>query len=286
MNRYLALGFFLVLSYEVAGYHGTFSDNYCRLPINFLGYVFAYTSWTGILTLRVCALWQQRKHLVRAIQVLWVCLMCVIVVTQYLAYREEGPITVYNPLAQLCATSSTPHLFKLTPIAPLIYEFFLTILTIIKAFDFMGHPSSSNLPFLYRVLARDGVTYFMISTAITAVNLIAWFCLPDTILDLFCALYWATTSTLIAKMMLNLKDAHHQSVVEQFGTDDVDGRFSFASPSQSAFMGASFMGASFVVASQGLGKVLVKKVESCSDSSRSATCSGSQEHEYQLEKSV
>jgi hypothetical protein len=47
-------------------------------------------AWTGILTLRVCALWQQRKHLVRAIQVLWVCVICANVVTEYLAYREEG----------------------------------------------------------------------------------------------------------------------------------------------------------------------------------------------------
>jgi len=281
MNRYLSFPFFFILSYTVAGYHGTLSDDFCKLPINFLGYLFACTAWTGILTLRVCALWQQRKHLVRFIQVLWVCLMGVNILTQYLAFQEEGPITAYNPLMGLCATTSTPHLFKFTPIAPLIFELFLTILTIIKAFDFVVHPSSSSLPLLYRVLARDGVTYYLITTTINAINLVAQFSLPDTILYLFCALYWAMTSTLIAKMMLNLKDAHHQSFLQQLGTDEVDGQFSFASPSQSAFMGASYMGASFAVSERDL------KVEWGSESSRSPTCAGNDSgSQYRLEKSV
>jgi hypothetical protein len=86
----------------------------------------------------------------------------------------------------------------------------------------------------------------------------------------------------MAKMMLNLKDAYQQIILQQPGTDGVDGHFSFRSPDQSTFMGASF-----VVASQDLGRVPVTKVE-CG--SRSPTCtgyaSGSQEHEYHLEKSV
>jgi hypothetical protein len=68
----------------------------------------------------------------------------------------------------------------------------------------------------------------------------------------------------MAKMMLNLKDAHEQSVLQQLGTDGVDGRFSFEPPDQSIFMGASF-----VVALPDLGRVPVTKVESGSDSSRS-----------------
>jgi len=59
-------------------------------------------------------------------------------------------MTFYDSLDRLCTTTSTPHLFKFTPIAPLTYEFFLTILTIVKAFDFEAHPSRSGLPFLVK----------------------------------------------------------------------------------------------------------------------------------------
>lgn len=65
----------------------------------------------------------------------------------------------YNPLARLCTPSSTPRLFKLTPIAPLIYELFLTILTIVKAFDFVGHPSGPSLPLLVKYLRESQPRY-------------------------------------------------------------------------------------------------------------------------------
>ena len=68
-------------------------------------------------------------------------------------------ITVYNPLVGLCATTSTPHLFKFTPIAPLIFELFLTILTIIKAFDFVVPPSSSSLPLLVKYFRESQPEY-------------------------------------------------------------------------------------------------------------------------------
>jgi hypothetical protein len=56
----------------------------------------------------------------------------------------------YNLVARICAPTSQPHIFKLTPITPIIYELFLTVLTVIKAFDLAGHPFSMTLPSLVR----------------------------------------------------------------------------------------------------------------------------------------
>jgi hypothetical protein len=46
--------------------------------------------WTGILTMRVCCLWEQRRRLVWAIQTAWVVMMCAYIVTEYFAYKEGG----------------------------------------------------------------------------------------------------------------------------------------------------------------------------------------------------
>jgi hypothetical protein len=89
-------------------------------------------------------------------------------------------------------------------------------------------------------------------------------------------------------MVLNLKHVHQQSLLEQFATHGVSTGLSFGSPDQSAAMGASF-----VVASQGLGRDPVMKVELVSDHSRSLTCTGyasgslhESKHECRWEKSV
>ncbi|KIM32746.1 hypothetical protein M408DRAFT_326490 [Serendipita vermifera MAFF 305830] len=122
----------------------------------------------------------------------------------------------YVPLARTCIPLVLPQLMKPIPLFPTIYETFLTVLTIIKTLDYAGGASS---PQLYRVLLRDGVAYFVISSTISVVNVIYWFIAPGPQLTLLLNFYAAILSTLIARLVLHLKVAHQDNFSS--GTDTV-----------------------------------------------------------------
>ena len=90
INRYVCLWFFLILTWgtsilirtaicltflEFSGLHGDFSDGFCKNPIGTVGIILAQLSWTGIMTLRVVALWKTRCWLVVFVWCLWLITM-------------------------------------------------------------------------------------------------------------------------------------------------------------------------------------------------------------------
>jgi hypothetical protein len=77
-----------LLSPDVAGFHGVFSDEYCRSPVFLVGVLLSYISWATIMTLRVWALFRQRRIIARFIWFCWLCAMGAIVITAYLSYRK------------------------------------------------------------------------------------------------------------------------------------------------------------------------------------------------------
>ena len=54
----------------------------------------------------------------------------------------------YDPDLHMCIVTTDQRLFKITALIPAAYELYLTILTIIKAFDFSLSPSYSTIPML------------------------------------------------------------------------------------------------------------------------------------------
>jgi hypothetical protein len=65
-----------------------------------------------------------------------------------LAHVYSLEAVYYDPDLQLCIATADQHLFKIAPLIPAVYELYLTVLTIIKAFDFMSGPSFSTIPML------------------------------------------------------------------------------------------------------------------------------------------
>jgi len=133
----------------------------------------------------------------------------------------------YDPDLQLCIVTTDQHLFKITPLIPAVYELYLTVLTIIKAFDFVSSPSFSTTPMLVsysqcrpsathiQTVSRCGtrrcgilcglcsffeigprrLTTIQVSMAMTVINLIGWYSLPGSYLYLLRTPYWAIMST-------------------------------------------------------------------------------------------
>lgn len=208
-NRYIHLLSFLFSIYKLAEFHPDFSDAFCQFQVDFVGHLLANIAWTGILTLRVRALWLRKSVMIWVIYACYVGFMGAFVILASLSNVQLQQTMHYVPIARTCIPLVLPHLMKPVPLAPSIYELFLTVLTVVKAMDFAGGASS---PQLYRVLLRDGVAYFLISSTISVVNVIYWFSAPSPQVTLLLNLYSAMMSTLIARLVLHLKVAHQDGV--------------------------------------------------------------------------
>lgn len=50
--------------------------------------ILAHTAWTGMMTIRVCALWRQKKWLVTTIWALWPCTLAAVITLGCLSHIE------------------------------------------------------------------------------------------------------------------------------------------------------------------------------------------------------
>lgn len=223
-NRYIYLCTFLFSVYKLAEFHPDFSDAFCETHnIDFAGHILANLVWAAILTLRVRALWLRKKALVWVIYACYVGSMGTFVVLAVLANVQLLKTMHYVPLAHTCLPMDLPRTMKPVPLAPTIYELFLTVLTVIKALEFTG---TASAPQLYRVLLRDGVAYFLVSSTVSIVNVIYWFNASNPQLTLLLNLYSALLSSLLARLVLHLKVAHQDSV-QQHVVNTTRGESSF-----------------------------------------------------------
>ncbi|KAG8765448.1 hypothetical protein FRC15_006988, partial [Serendipita sp. 397] len=214
INRYVGLGFFLIPIYDYAGFHGDFSDAHCSRFSGLIGFGLAHLGWTGIMTIRVSALWQSHPRLIRLTWCLWVCTMVTIVGLGTVTYFKLIEHMTYNPIIRICASMSSPKILMATPITPTVYELFLTVLTLIKAYGILSRIPGRESPSLLRILARDGVAYFVIGSIISLGNLIAWHFLPSSLMALLLYLYWALLSSCIARLVLNLRQTYYTTSTE------------------------------------------------------------------------
>ncbi|KAG8770052.1 hypothetical protein FRC16_006490, partial [Serendipita sp. 398] len=214
INRYVGLGFFLSPIYDYAGFHGDFSDAYCSRFSGLIGFALAHLAWTGIMTIRVSALWQSHPRLIRLTWCLWVCTMAMIVGLSTVTYFKLIEHMTYNPIVRICASIASPKILMATPIPPTVYELFLTVLTLIKAYGILSKIPGRESPSLLRVLARDGVAYFVIGSIVSLGNLIAWHFLPTSLMALLLYLYWALLSSCVARLVLNLRQTYYTTYTE------------------------------------------------------------------------
>ncbi|KAG8835059.1 hypothetical protein FRC18_001107 [Serendipita sp. 400] len=197
INRYVCLAFFLNTVYDLAGFRPDLTEEYCR----------KYTEVIG-----VSALWQEHPRLVKLIWFLWAITLVTLTVLGSLSCKQVVAGMTYNRYIRMCAPASSPRILASTPIGPTTYELFLTTLTLIKAYSLSKHAKVSQTPILLRVLTRDGVSYFVLSTLLSLANIISWYLLPASLMYLFLYLYWALGSTVIAALVLNLRQTYYRGL--------------------------------------------------------------------------
>ncbi|KAG8820840.1 hypothetical protein FRC19_008560 [Serendipita sp. 401] len=212
INRYVCLAFFLNTVYDLAGFRPDLTEEYCRKYTEVIGFVLVHMGWTGVMTIRVSALWQEHPRLVKLIWFLWAITLVTLTVLGSLSCKQVVAGMTYNRYIRMCAPASSPRILASTPIGPTTYELFLTTLTLIKAYSLSKHAKVSQTPILLRVLTRDGVSYFVLSTLLSLANIISWYLLPASLMYLFLYLYWALGSTVIAALVLNLRQTYYRGL--------------------------------------------------------------------------
>ncbi|PVG04237.1 hypothetical protein CPB86DRAFT_209522 [Serendipita vermifera] len=219
LNRYICLGFFLNAIYDLTGFRPHLSESYCRKPTQVIGFILAHLCWTSIMALRVTALWTQNKPLVRLIWILWVCTMCAVITIGVRSYIQITEDVIYSSIIDMCVpTKPLPRVMAASPIASTIYELLVTILTIIKTYQHIVILGESRVPPLLRTLSRDGVMYFIMSTTIAIANIFCWNLFPPDKSLMLLYLYWGGISTLISRLVLNLRFiSRHSSLIDETG---------------------------------------------------------------------
>lgn len=149
VNRYICLAFFLFATYKTTDFHGKFSDAFCRLPLDSIGFMLGNVANAVILTLRVRALWLQRRVVIWSIYVFFVAAMSTFLITANLSNAEIRTTMHYFPPANRCMSIGIPRLMKGIPIGPTVYTLFLTVLTLVKALDIMKWRDRTSLPFFF-----------------------------------------------------------------------------------------------------------------------------------------
>lgn len=236
-NRYVGYVFFVIIMYNLPGFHSDLSDAYCKIPMDLVGIFIAYAAWTGIMNIRVCAIYRQKWRLVMVLRLLWAGAMGALFASLFLTYKESAP-RAYSAETLLCLITSNSNTMKTIPIGPAVYEIILTFLTVLKSFDFSDDASDTTLPFVYRVLAREGMAYFMISMMITLIIMIYWYLFPGSSVLLLLLCYWGVMSPLLARLVLRLKTAHQVNLSEQGASGDATASIPFfRSPGQHPFRG-------------------------------------------------
>lgn len=230
LNRYISLGFFLNAIYDIAGFRGDLSESYCKKGTQTIAFILAHFCWTGIMLLRVNALWSQNRWLVRVLWVFWACTMGAIIATTWLSHVQYSAGLIYSPIVRMCVpTTAPPPVMAVSPVAPTFYELVMTILTIVKTYRHRALVGDSYISPLLRTLTLDGVIYFVMSSAIAMANILCWNLLPSSHSLILLYLYWGLVATLMSRLVLNLRftSRHRGFTGETTAGITYDSRFSF-----------------------------------------------------------
>ncbi|PVG04240.1 hypothetical protein CPB86DRAFT_792953 [Serendipita vermifera] len=212
-----AIVFVIFMVVHIAGFRGDLSESYCKKGTQTIAFILAHFCWTGIMLLRVNALWSQNRWLVRVLWVFWACTMGAIIATTWLSHVQYSAGLIYSPIVRMCVpTTAPPPVMAVSPVAPTFYELVMTILTIVKTYR-------------HRALVGDSYISPLMSSAIAMANILCWNLLPSSHSLILLYLYWGLVATLMSRLVLNLRftSRHRGFTGETTAGITYDSRFSF-----------------------------------------------------------
>ncbi|KAL4260312.1 DUF6533 domain-containing protein [Pleurotus pulmonarius] len=212
-SKYFIIVIFLAELRWIASYNA--SEAECRASNTILHYscILAVIAAENILTLRVWALWHQRR---------WVTIMLGCLCTVGIAlgfkdistgYRSELYLTDYAKASLSypgCATVGDDRTASATSyITVLTHE---TVIFLLMAFDGVRVYSSMPISSMMYTFYEDGFVYYVVLLAISIINMIVSLTQPVEFINLFYPTQVALHSTLSSRLFLNLRRSFHGQV--------------------------------------------------------------------------
>ncbi|PVG04934.1 hypothetical protein CPB86DRAFT_692599 [Serendipita vermifera] len=205
-NRYVALASILLMCYEML----PLRPPLCKQGFGIVGFSVGVASWTGIMSLRVTALWRDNKFVVRLVWIVWGIVVAIMTTGALVVYASLLSTLQYNPITGSCTGIVTTHIQLALPVVHTIFVIFLTVLTVLRAYQYPTPLRSlKDVSTVANLLLRDGIVYFLVVLILSIASGISWLVLPVESsvnrLYLFVYLNWSIFSLIVTRLFLRLR---------------------------------------------------------------------------------
>ncbi|CAE6417608.1 unnamed protein product [Rhizoctonia solani] len=211
LNRYITPLVLIVDVFDKGGLTDFLPRSFC------VNWYFAESTWNlvafglihALVALRVHAIWGRPRWLSITLSILYVIYF---VATATIAFKfqiEYAHTVAYYPIFRLCFAEVSPYIWSCW-LPALIFEFFVFVLTIIKAVEHSKR--NVNTP-VVRVLYRDGIIYFIVITLCSMFNMMVWLLAPPTLVALSKYFVLCVVPTMGARLVLNLRGSRREDLM-------------------------------------------------------------------------
>jgi len=208
-SRYFALANVLLVAHIASGM-ATYSTKFCKGWVIEAAISFLLSVATGhfILIMRLYALYDQKKNILRILQITFVFTYAIAFAFGVLTVTELESNILWLPLiAHECILTTRPRFLVGFWAPQVVFELFMFVLTVVNAAERPRRAQSK----LMAVLNRDGFIYFFVVFGIRFVNLVLS-TLPNPNYDLMITYFtWAVTITTLSRMILKVESMREEA---------------------------------------------------------------------------
>lgn len=221
LNRALCAVFTLINAQQFISSR-TMSDRFCTYSLIGVGYAtflsFAMCNW--MLLARTRALLGHSRPTFNTLLVIYFFLSYAITgVLVAITSHEFRTKIFFSPTMHICSSSIHPKTMGFIWVPPMLFEATIFVVTTIKLYDKTRHSGGFGT-YLFSILFRDGVCYYVSILLFRTWNLVAWNMRPISFTFTGVFILWVIMSIACSRLQLNLlRAANYQS--ETCGTGGV-----------------------------------------------------------------
>ncbi|KIM29296.1 hypothetical protein M408DRAFT_23076 [Serendipita vermifera MAFF 305830] len=205
--RICTIPFLAIAAYDLVDFRPALSNRFCEIWLALISVpqVVTFAAGNWLFTLRLIALYKQRRALVWFLRIFFVATYTVsgtFLVLTLTTYQRLG--LYYNPIPKCCYSSySIPHYSSPLFYSTASYEVLLFSLTVYRAYRDAHLITNVNNRLLV-VLYRDGAAAFLIMLTMKTWNIWVFTSQPVSSTHIATNIYWALYAVLITRTYLNI----------------------------------------------------------------------------------
>ncbi|KZS89532.1 hypothetical protein SISNIDRAFT_458744 [Sistotremastrum niveocremeum HHB9708] len=202
-NKYIVLVALTIVMNELSGIGGITFSTFCKgwAVVHICLSVLSIAVCNGLVLLRVCILWENRKFIFNALFTVLTCVTTVAFCLTIYALFKFLPGLAWSPVFNTCITSGDTQILAAAWGIPLIFDLSVFFMTCWNALD---RPRRLDTPFTAQ-LSQDGLFYFLAICALRIFNVVIIWKAPISLI--YCGAYftWALDTTAMSRLLINLR---------------------------------------------------------------------------------